>query len=148
MTIERKRRPVASFGDSETILNRSESLAIAMAQLQAANNYLTRQQQLKPHVRIVLNALASARLLALWHCTGYLCGRRAALSFGMSEHKFYYGRAMLCAAQVYVRGTGFTTTDPAHIEDNLSTALEVCLVRPRALYKYVPPSRRPARGAG
>jgi hypothetical protein len=139
MILKQRNKSGEAFTLSENILHDAESLAVAVGQLRTANNFLTRQQQLQPHVRIMLNALSNARLLALWHCTGYATGRRAALTNGMSEHAFYYGRALCRAAMVH-DGKRFTT---AEIETALGVAVERCKAKPILLHKWLPLSRRP-----
>lgn len=146
MTILKQRNKAGeAYTNSETILHNEESLMVAVAKLREANNYLTRRMQLQPHIRLVQQSLALARLLALWHCAGFRTGKRAAVSMGMSEHGWYHGRALLMVGLVYGKD-GFTTSDPTEIETALKVAIERIQAKPNLFYSRLPMSRRPRRG--
>lgn len=117
-----------------------EALAVRVAQLQAANNYLTRANLVKPRVRIVLQARASADLLALWHLAGFRTGRIAAYQMGMSDRRWHYGRALLQVARVY--DTEWLTDSPVAIENALSVATKRCVENPDVLLLRLPMSRQ------
>jgi hypothetical protein len=97
---------------------------------------------MKPHVRIVTQSVAAARLLALWHCTGYMTGRKASYTFGMSERTWYYARALCMVARIH-DGLRFKTEDPEEIERALGIAQRKCELDPTLLYLRVPWSKRP-----
>ena len=126
---------------SQQIAQAVEPLAIKVAQLQRANNYLSRANKVKPRLRIVLQASGAADLMALWHLAGYRTGRVACMSYGMSDRTWHYGRALLEVARVYA-GDGWLIEDAAEIETRLRVAVERCERNPEMLIARLPPSRQ------
>ena len=126
---------------SQQIAHAVEPLAIKVAQLQKANNYLVRTNKVKPRLRIVLQASGAADLMALWHLAGYRTGRIACMSYGMSDRTWHYGRALLEVARVYA-GDGWLIEDAAEIETRLRVAVERCEKNPEILVARLPPSRQ------
>jgi len=126
---------------SQQIAQAIEPLAIKVAQLQKANNYLSRANKVKPRLRIVLQASGAADLMALWHLSGYRTGRVACMSYGMSDRTWHYGRALLEVARVYA-GDGWLLEDAAEIETRLRVAVERCEKNPEILVARLPPSRQ------
>lgn len=116
------------------------SLEVKVAQLRAANNYLTKINRVKPRVRIVLQARASADLLAMWHLAGYRTGRPSAAAWGMSDRKWHYGRALLRVAGVYDRN--WKTDDLNKIAWSIGVAFERCLLNPELLFLRLPLCRQ------
>jgi hypothetical protein len=126
---------------SQQIAQAVEPLAIKVAQLQKANNYLSRANKVKPRLRLVLQASGAADLMALWHLAGYRTGRVAAMSYGLSDRMWHYGRALLEVARVYA-GDGWLIEDAAEIETRLRVAVERCEKNPEILVARLPPSRQ------
>ena len=126
---------------SQQIAQAVEPLAIKVAQLQRANNYLSRANKVKPRLRIVLQANGAADLMALWHLAGYRTGRVACMSYGMSDRTWHYGRALLEVARVYA-GDGWLIEDAAEIETRLRVAVERCERNPEILVARLPASRQ------
>jgi hypothetical protein len=137
-----KRRKDIEFAElSNQLAESNESLTIKVAKLTNENHYLRRGNRVKPHVRIVLRARASATLLALWDRSGYRTGRKAAFANGMSDRTWYAARALLMMARVH-DGRGFTCSDPAEIEARLDSALARAIDDPDLLNKRMPLSRQ------
>lgn len=132
------------FEVAEQLAREVDQLTVAVAKLRAENNDLRRRTKLQPHIRVVQQAAAAARLLALWYCAGYRTGRMTALSFGMPERTWFYARALLMVARVHT-GRAFTTTDPAEIERALALAIKRCEKDPDILMMRLPLSRQPQR---
>jgi hypothetical protein len=132
------------YAISEQFAHVNEALTITVAKLRHENNLLRRKAQMKPQIRIIHQSAAAARLLALWHCTGYMTGRKAAYSFGMSERTWYYARALCMVARIH-DGVKFKTDDPAELEKALGVAFKKCEADPSLLYMRVPLSKRPKR---
>jgi hypothetical protein len=130
-----------AFLVSQQIAQAVEPLLTKVAQLQKANNYLSRANKVQPRLRIVLQASGAADMLALWHLAGYRTGRIACMSYGLSDRKWYYGRALLEVARVYA-GTDWLTEDAGEIEKRLRVALERCEQNPEILIARLPPSRQ------
>jgi len=126
---------------SQQIAQAVEPLAIKVAQLQKANNYLVRVNKVKPRLRIVLQASGAADLMALWNLSGYRTGRSACMSYGMSDRTWHYGRALLEVARVYA-GNDWLIDDAAEIETRLRVAVERCERNPEMLIARLPPSRQ------
>jgi len=141
-------KPRSAAGDhfavSEQIAQAIEPLTVAVAKLRSENNFLRRKAKLQPHVRVAHQAGAAARLLALWHCTGYRTGRRAALSFGMSDRTWFHAKALCMVARIH-DGNQFTTTNPTEIEQALAVAVQKCERDPNTLILRLPASRKPKR---
>ena len=116
------------------------SLAIRVAELQAANNYLSRASRVKPRLRIILQAYADADILAMWHLAGFRTGRKAMQKNGMSDRHWHYGRAMLQVAGVYA--DDWKSDNPVEIEAALRVAFERCERNPNTLLNRLPASRR------
>ncbi len=127
---------------SELALATADKLAVAVAQLRSENNFLRRKLKVRPQTRMLQQAAAGARLLALWHCTGYRTGRMTALSFGMSERTWFAARALCLAARIH-DGIAFTTDEPNDIEKRLALALAKCEQNISCLVSRLPLSRRP-----
>lgn len=145
MTILRQRNKAGeAYLLSEELAHVNEALTITVAKLRHENNHLRRKAQMKPNVRIVTQSVAAARLLALWHCTGYMTGRKAAYSFGMSERTWYYARALCMVARVH-DGLRFKTDDPEELENALRLAEAKATLDPSMLFLRVPLSKRPKR---
>jgi hypothetical protein len=131
-----------TFDISQHIAQAVEPLALKVAALQKANNYLTRANKVKPRLRIVLQASGAADLLALWHLAGYRTGRAAAMSFGMSDRAWFHGRALLQVARVWGHGReGWLSDDPNEIETALRVAVEKYEKNPDILIARLPNSR-------
>lgn len=131
-----------AFDISQQIAQAVEPLALKVAALQKANNYLTRANKVKPRLRIVLQASAAADLLALWHLAGYRTGRIACMSYGMSDRLWHHGRALLQVARVWGYGReGWLSDDAGEIETALRVAVEKCEKNPEILLARLPPSR-------
>lgn len=127
---------------SREIVRADDRLTVQAAKLQQENHYLRRANRVRPHLKIVLRAEAAARLLALWHCSGYLTSRRACLSFGMSERSFFAGRAFLIVARIH-DGAKWLAEDPEVIESKMRFASTHCRKNPLSLALRMPLSRRP-----
>lgn len=141
--LKQRNKSGEAFIESEEILRREDGkLAQAIIKLRQHNKRLTRRMQLRPHVRVIDYSLASATQLALWHCSGFQTGRKAAYTLGLSERSWYYGRALLMVARLH-DGREFRTNDPAQIVARLNTAVEKYEKEPQVLYARVPKSRRP-----
>jgi hypothetical protein len=145
MTILKQRNKTGEvYAISEQLAHVNEALTVTVAKLRHENNHLRRKAQLKPHVRIITQSVAAARLLALWHCTGYMTGRKAAYSFGMSERTWYYARALCMVARIH-DGVKFKTENPEEIERALAVAEQKCTFDPSLLELRLPLSKRPKR---
>jgi hypothetical protein len=145
MTILKQRNKAGEvYAISEQLAHVNEALTITVAKLRHENNHLRRKAQLKPHVRIITQSAAAARLLALWHCTGYLTGRKAAYSFGMSERTWYHARALCMVGRIH-DGNRFVTEDPEQIERALALAEQKCTQDPSFLLLRLPQSKQPKR---
>jgi len=132
-----------SFDISQQIAQATEPLAIKVAQLKKANNYLSRANKVKPRLRIVLQASGAADLLALWHLAGYRTGRIACQSYGMPDRVWHYGRALLQVARMWGYGReGWLSDDAAEIEIALRVAVEKCERNPEILIARLPISRQ------
>jgi hypothetical protein len=127
---------------SRDLARSDDRLTVQATKLQQENHYLRRANRVRPHLKIVLRAEAAARLLALWHCAGYLTSRRACLSFGMSERSFFAGRAFLIVARIH-DGAKWLAEDPEVIESKMRFAAAHCRKHPHSLALRMPLSRRP-----
>jgi hypothetical protein len=144
MILKQRNKAGEAYLISEQLAHANEALTITVTKLRHENNLLRRKAQMKPNVRIVTQAVAAARLLALWHCTGYMTGRKAAYSFGMSERTWYYARALCMVARVH-DGLKWKTEDPEEIERGLKMAEAKATLDPSILFLRVPLSKRPKR---
>lgn len=132
-----------AFTETTELISREESsLAHKVAKLTAENHYLRRSNRVRPHLRIVLRAEESARTLALWHCSGYRTGRKAAFLNGMSNTSFFTGRALLELAGVH-NGRAWTIDNPDLIERKIANAADYAKRSPAALIANMPPSKQP-----
>lgn len=136
------------FADQADRLSREgASLINRVAALQKENHYLRRSNRVRPQLRLVLRAEAAAQILAMWHCAGYMSGRKAAFAGGMSNSSFYAGRALCVLANVH-NGHAWTTDNVVVIEQKLADAVAYARRNPEALVHNIPPSKRPKRFAG
>lgn len=127
---------------SRELARNEDRLTVQAAKLQQENHYLRRANRVRPHLKIVLRAEAAARLLAMWHCAGYLTSRRSCLSFDMSERSFFAGRALLMVARIH-DGAKWLVEDPEVIESKMRFASAHCRKHPHSLALRMPLSRRP-----
>ena len=126
----------------ESLAAQNERLLTQAAALIQQNGYLRKANKVRPHVKMVEKAKASAKLLALWHVAGWLTGRDSCLSYGMSNSYFYAGRALLVLANVH-NGEHWETNDATEIEERLRMAGEYASKRPDLLAANMPNSKRP-----
>ncbi len=139
---QRSAGAVEAFDISQEIAQAVQPLAVKVAALQKANNYLVRASKVKPRLRIVLQAAGAADLLALWHLAGYRTGRIACMSYGMSDRLWHHGRALLQVAQVWGQGReGWLSDDAGEIETAIRVAVERCEKNPEILIARLPQSR-------
>jgi hypothetical protein len=131
------------LSQSERIEAKTNRLIEIARKLRAENTRLRRLTHLKPHVRMVKSAYESALTLTALHLAGYRTGRATALEVGgVSERNYFYARALLELAAIFVHGE-FTTDDPELIEHNLAVAARCAERDFLLLVRRMPPSRRP-----
>jgi hypothetical protein len=118
----------------------NESLEIKVAKFRKANNYLARVARVAPRTRIVLEAKDDADHLAMLYLAGYRTGKGSAATWGISDHRWYYARALLQVAGVY--DTGWKSEDPRLIEWSISVAAERCLDNPDLMLWRLPLCRQ------
>ncbi len=126
----------------EALAQQNERLTVKVAALVQQNGYLRKANKVRPHVKLVEKANAAAKLLALWHCSGWLTGRESCTTYGMKESAFYAGRALLMLANLH-DGANWLTDDADQIEARLTWALAYARKEPSALALNMPNSRRP-----
>lgn len=141
--MEKVLRPTVDPYFTEVSENLSkDDLKVAVIKLRVENHYLRRGARVKPHVRLVLRAEASAKLMALWHAAGYQVGRKACRKHGLTEDAWYAGRALLMAGRLWLNDR-FTTEDVDVIKTRIQTTKERALVDPSVIGYRIPLSRRP-----
>ncbi len=119
------------------------TLKARIAELKLQNNYLTRSNRVRNRTRIILQARASADLIALRHLAGWRTGRESMREYGLSDRKWHAGRALLLVARVIAPGYGgWLMDDPDQIESAISAAVERCTRNPEMLNARLPPSRQ------
>jgi hypothetical protein len=126
----------------EQLAQQNDRLIIQSASLIQQNGYLRKANHVRPHIKLVEKARASAKLIALWHVTGYLTGRDSCFSYGMSNSYFFAGRALLVLAGVH-DGDHWLTDDANRIEESLAMAAGVATKTPALLAQNMPNSKRP-----
>lgn len=126
----------------EALAAQNERLTVLAAQLKQQNGYLRKANKVQPHVKFVEKAAASAKLLALWHVSGWLTGKESCKSYGMSETTFFWGRGLLMLANLRDEG-GWLTDDADTIESKIAMAVSYARHAPEALAQNIPNSRRP-----
>jgi len=122
----------------------SDTLAARVAALQNENHYLRRANRVQPHLRLVLRAEAAANLIVLWWLTGYRIGRVACLHFGLSNDRWYAGRALLMAARLWGDDCSLTTNDPDTIQIRIAATVERSKREPSVIGYRIPISKRPS----
>lgn len=127
---------------SEDLFHENSTLQEKVARLQQENHYLRRANKVRPHLRLIVRAEAAAKTLALWHCSGYRTGRRAALELGMPERTWFAGRALLMVARLH-DGREWVSDDAATIAGRIAGAVEFCKKTPESLVYRLPKSKRP-----
>jgi hypothetical protein len=118
----------------------NESLQDKVARLRKANNYLARKARVQPRTRIVLEAQEDAHRLASLYLAGYRTGKGSAATWGISDHRWYYARALLQVAGVY--DTGWRSESLEHIAWSIEVAFERCLKNPDLMLLRLPLSRQ------
>lgn len=127
---------------AEQLAEQNERLTVQAAALRQQNGYLRKANRVRPHVKLCEKAEASAKLLALWHVTGWRTGKASCKAYGMTEGYFFAGRALLVLAGLH-DGYAWLSDNADTIEGKLRMASELARKRPELLAQNMPNSRRP-----
>lgn len=127
---------------AEELARQNDRLITQAASLAQQNGYLRKANRVRPHVKLIEKAKAAAKLMALWHVSGWLTGRDSCLSYGMANSYFFAGRALLILAGVH-DGERWLTDDAGRIEERLHMAGEVATKTPELVGQNMPNSKRP-----